>query len=675
MSDAPGNIRRFGRRDNAPAPSVPVSGASGNPGTPASSASTGPRPTTPPVSRVSAPAMAMLDAKSEALRIRTQMREKLFQEILDVVPLKELYGMPVPQARVELSDVSKQLLNRGSYNVDISEQESIIQEIINDILGFGPLESLLERDDIADIMVCGPNKIFIEIGGKLRLTDIRFRNEEQLRNVASRIVQAVGRRVDESSPICDARLKDGSRVAIVIPPIAIDGTCITIRKFKKDKLQLDDLVKFNSITKEGAKLLEIISACRLNVLVSGGTGSGKSLSHDSGLLSYGGTWIRMGDVAIGDVLMAPDGKPAPVCGIYPQGILSAFLVKMADGTDVRCSEDHLWKSRFNGEERIATTGEIRKSLNKGIIVELPYMRSLRQQYHSNSISKVNAGVIENSQLWSKLMNRGNYSDEIVLPGLTAPEWLNVSSVDNDGECEMQCIMVAHPDHLFITDHYIVTHNTTLLNCLTRFIDPEESIITCEDAAELQLQQPNVRRWETKTANLEGVGEIPMAALVKASLRHRPERIIIGEVRGPEAFDLLQAMNTGHDGSAGTVHSNSPREAVSRLESLIAMGGFNLPAAQVREQIVNSIDVIIQASRLRDGSRKITFITELVGMEGDKPQLQDLLKLETMNEGLDGKLETRHVMTGIRPTFWDKARYYGREKELAAVIESSRNNRT
>ena len=445
------------------------------------------RPGAPPPPSGSAPATAFSttasDLRSEAAKVRAEQRERLFREILDVVDLKDLYTMDVLEARDQLGEVSRTLLSKG-YNLEMGEQDMMIVEIINDILGLGPLESLLARDDIADIMVCGPKKIFIEVKGKLILTDIQFRNEEQLRNVASRIVQAVGRRVDESSPICDARLKDGSRVAIVIPPIAIDGTNITIRKFKKDKLKLDDLVKYGSISPEGAKLLEIISACRMNILVSGGTGSGK---------------------------------------------------------------------------------------------------------------------------------------------------------------------------------------TTLLNCLTRFIDPEESIITCEDAAELQLQQPNVRRWETRPANLEGAGEIQMSQLVKAALRHRPERIIIGEVRGPEAFDLLQAMNTGHDGSAGTVHSNSPREAIARVESLIAMGGFNLPASQVREQIVSSIDVVVQSSRLRDGSRKITHITELVRLEGDKPVLQDLMTMETGEEVADGTLETRHIMSGVRPTFWERARYYGREQELMAVM--------
>ena len=311
--------------------------------------------------------------------------------------------------------------------MSISEQEDLLEDICNDVLGYGPLEPLLARDDIADIMVNGANKTYIEVGGKMQLTNVRFRDNAQLMNICQRIVSQVGRRVDEASPICDARLPDGSRVNVIAPPLAIDGAALTIRKFKKDKLTLDQLVRFGSISPEGAEILKIIGRVRCNVLISGGTGSGK---------------------------------------------------------------------------------------------------------------------------------------------------------------------------------------TTLLNCLTNYIDHDERVITCEDAAELQLQQPHVVRLETRPPNLEGQGAITMRDLVKNCLRMRPERIIVGEVRGPEAFDLLQAMNTGHDGSMGTLHANSPREALSRLESMITMGGFSLPARTIREMIVSSIDVIVQAARLRDGSRRITHITEV-----------------------------------------------------------------
>ena len=372
--------------------------------------------------------------------------------------------------------------------LSIAEQEDLLDDICNDVLGFGPLEPLLARDDIADIMVNGPTRCFIEVGGKIQLTNVRFRDASQLMNICQRIVSQVGRRVDESSPICDARLLDGSRVNVIAPPLAIDGAALTIRKFKKDKLTLDQLVKFGSISPAGAEILKIIGRVRCNVVISGGTGSGK---------------------------------------------------------------------------------------------------------------------------------------------------------------------------------------TTLLNCLTNYIDADERIITCEDAAELQLQQPHVVRLETRPANLEGVGQITMRDLVKNCLRMRPERIVVGEVRGPEAFDLLQAMNTGHDGSMGTLHANSPREALSRVESMITMGGYALPMKTIREMMTSSIDVIVQASRLRDGSRRITHITEVLGMEGDVVITQDLFVYELLGEDAQGKIIGRHRSTGIgRPKFWDRARTYGEEARLAAALDIS-----
>jgi pilus assembly protein CpaF len=307
-------------------------------------------------------------------------------------------------------------------------------------------------------------------------------------NICQRIVSQVGHRVDESSPICDARLPDGSRVNVIAPPLSIDGPALTIRKFKKDKLTLDQLVRFGSITPEGAEILKIIGRVRCNVVVSGGTGSGK---------------------------------------------------------------------------------------------------------------------------------------------------------------------------------------TTLLNCLTAYIDHDERIVTCEDAAELQLQQPHVVRLETRPPNIEGTGAVSMRDLVKNCLRMRPERIIVGEVRGAEAFDLLQAMNTGHDGSMGTLHANSPREALGRIESMISVGGVNLPAKTIREMMSGSIDVIVQAARLRDGSRRITHITEVLGMEGDVITTQDLFVFEIKGEDASGKIIGEHRSNGAgRPAFWDRARYYGEEKRLAEALDAS-----
>jgi pilus assembly protein CpaF len=416
-----------------------------------------------------------------------QIKTTIFSALIDTIDLAQLAQLDPDSAREEIRDIVNEIISIKAVVMSIAEQEHLLQDICNDVLGYGPLEPLLARDDIADIMVNGANRVFIEVGGKVQLTNIRFRDNAQLMNICQRIVSQVGRRVDESSPICDARLMDGSRVNVIAPPLSLDGPTLTIRKFKKDKLTLDDLVKFGSIDPAGARVLGVIGRSRCNILISGGTGSGK---------------------------------------------------------------------------------------------------------------------------------------------------------------------------------------TTLLNCLTAYIDAEERVITCEDAAELQLQQPHVVRLETRPPNLEGQGQITMRDLVRNCLRMRPERIIVGEVRGPEAFDLLQAMNTGHDGSMGTLHANSPREAMSRLESMITMGGFQLPTKTIREMIVGSIDVILQAERLRDGSRRITKITEVVGTEGDVVITQDLLTYEISGEDETGRLKGKHVGTGIvRPNFWERARYYNLERELAEALDA------
>ncbi len=412
----------------------------------------------------------------------------IFGALIEAIDLSQLTKMDNESAREEIRDIVNEIVSIKNIVMSIVEQEELLEDICNDVLGYGPLEPLLNRDDISDIMVNGPNRTFIEVNGKIQLTNVRFRDSLQLMNICQRIVSKVGRRVDEASPICDARLMDGSRVNVIAPPLAIDGAALTIRKFKKDKLTLDQLVKFGAISPEGAEILKIIGRVRCNVVISGGTGSGK---------------------------------------------------------------------------------------------------------------------------------------------------------------------------------------TTLLNCLTRYIDDDERIITCEDAAELQLQQAHVVRLETRPPNLEGQGQVTMRELVKNCLRMRPERIIVGEVRGPEVFDLLQAMNTGHDGSMGTIHANSPRECLSRMESMIAMGGFTLPPKTVRETLCSSIDIIIQATRLRDGSRRITHITEVMGMEGEVIITQDLIVYDMSGEDANGKIIGRHKSTGIgRPRFWDRARYYGEEVRLAAALDSA-----
>ncbi|WMT92873.1 CpaF family protein [Pelagibacterium sp. H642] len=419
------------------------------------------------------------------------IKAQLFSALVDTIDVASLSKIAPEKARKEIGAVLSEIAEARKLQLSIGELERLHNEICDDILGYGPLEPLLARDDIADIMVNGKNRIFIEVGGQIEETDISFRDNTQLLNICQRIVSQVGRRVDESSPICDARLPDGSRVNVIAPPLAIDGPSLTIRKFKKDKLTLDQLVRYGSISPEGAEILKIIGRVRCNVIISGGTGSGK---------------------------------------------------------------------------------------------------------------------------------------------------------------------------------------TTLLNSLTKYIDGRERIITCEDSAELQLQQRHVVRLETRPPNLEGQGEITMRDLVRNCLRMRPERIIVGEVRGPEVFDLLQAMNTGHDGSMGTIHANSPRECLKRMEAMIAMGGFTLPPRTVREMIVGSVDVIIQASRLRDGSRRITHITEVLGMEGDVITTQDLLVYDMTGEDVNGDIIGRHRSTGIgRPHFWDRAVYFGEEKRLAAALDTAEDS--
>jgi pilus assembly protein CpaF len=434
----------------------------GNAAAPASQKA--PEPQAPvPQKRLEAAAAA--SAASQARKTTTRERSEayydtksqVFSALIDTIDLSQLSKLAPDSAREEIRDIVNDIIAIKNLAMSIAEQEDLLEDICNDVLGYGPLEPLLARDDIADIMVNGAKQVFIEVNGKVEQTGVRFRDNQQLLNICQRIVSQVGRRVDESSPICDARLPDGSRVNVIAPPLAIDGTALTIRKFKKDKLTLDQLVRFGAITPEGAEILKIIGRVRCNIVISGGTGSGK---------------------------------------------------------------------------------------------------------------------------------------------------------------------------------------TTLLNCLTNYIDRDERVITCEDSAELQLQQPHVVRLETRPPNLEGEGEITMRDLVKNCLRMRPERIIVGEVRGSEVFDLLQAMNTGHDGSMGTIHSNSPRECLNRIEAMISMGGFSLPQKTVREIMVGSIDVIIQAARLRDGSRRITHITEVLGMEGDVIITQDVVLYHIKGEDAERPADRR-----------------------------------
>jgi pilus assembly protein CpaF len=411
---------------------------------------------------------------------------KVMEDMKDALDLSALAKLDHDAAREEISGAVTAIAKYRKFDLADYERERLVRELCDEVLGYGPLEPLLARDDIADIMITG-NTCYIEVAGRVEEYPIRFRDNGHLLNICQRIVSAVGRRVDESSPICDARLPDGSRVNVIVPPLSVDGPSLTIRKFKKEKLTLDKLIAFGSMTPACARVLQIAATCRTNIVISGGTGSGK---------------------------------------------------------------------------------------------------------------------------------------------------------------------------------------TTLLNCLTRYIDTSERIVTCEDACELQLQQKHVVRLETRPANTEGKGEATMRELVKNCLRMRPDRIIVGEVRGPEAFDLLQAMNTGHDGSMGTIHSNTPRECLSRLENMVAMGGFNIPTVAVREQSSSAVGLIVQIKRLRDGSRKVTHVTEVLGMEGEVVTLQDLFKLELKGEDAQGRLIATQKATGVRPAFWEQARYFGLEADLLDALEEA-----
>jgi pilus assembly protein CpaF len=411
-------------------------------------------------------------------------KERIQPKLLSRIDVSAASALPRNELAREISEVVAEIAVEERIQLNSVEQRNLVTKLVNDMIGLGPLEPLLADESITDIMVNGANHVYIERGGKLELTNVRFRDDAHVMNIATRIVSTIGRRVDESSPLCDARLVDGSRVNIIIPPLAIDGPSISIRKFSKKKITLDVMSRQSNLSIAMANVLKIAGRCRLNILISGGTGSGK---------------------------------------------------------------------------------------------------------------------------------------------------------------------------------------TTLLNAISQLIDPGERIVTIEDAAELQLQQPHVVRLETRTANLEGNGEIAMRDLVKNALRMRPDRIILGEVRGPEAMDMLQAMNTGHEGSLGTIHANRPREALTRLENMIGMASINLPSKAVRTQIASALDMIIQVTRMRDGVRRITQIMEVIGMEGDVITTQDLFHYEVEGETPEGKLTGRFISSGLRPHFMPKAAYFGLDKALMETV--------
>ena len=404
-----------------------------------------------------------------------EIKLELHKRLLDSLNLAALEHAAEADLRAEIVSISSEALEEMSIVLNKDDRIGLYQELYDEVMGLGPLEPLLKDDTVNDILVNGPRRIFVERGGKLELTDITFKDEKHLLRIIDKIVSAVGRRVDESNPYVDARLADGSRFNAMVPPVAVDGSLVSIRKFKKDKLGISDLVRFGAFTEEMAAYLQAAVATRLNVIVSGGTGSGK---------------------------------------------------------------------------------------------------------------------------------------------------------------------------------------TTTLNALSSFIDNSERILTIEDTAELQLQQLHVGRMESRPANVEGKGAVTQRDCLRNALRMRPDRIIVGETRGEEVIDMLQAMNTGHDGSMTTIHANSARDGVSRLENMIAMAGIEMPIKAVRAQIAAAVNLIVQASRLQDGSRRMVSITEITGMEGDVISMQEVFRYERLGMQPDGKIIGRFNATGVRSHYADRFKQWG-----------------
>jgi pilus assembly protein CpaF len=417
------------------------------------------------------PRASAIDRSYQDLKLR------IHRELVERIDLDNLAHLDLDRANAELRSVIAQLIDEQAVPLSKRDREVLREEVFNEVHGLGPIEPLLADPEVSDILVNTSRQVYIERFGKLEPTNVIFRDDEHLMQIIDRIVTRVGRRIDESSPMVDARLPDGSRVNAVIPPLALDGPLLSIRRFGATPLLVDDLLRIGSVTEDLVGVLRAMVLCRLNLLISGGTGSGK---------------------------------------------------------------------------------------------------------------------------------------------------------------------------------------TTMLNCLSSFIPDNERVITIEDSAELQLQQPHVGRLETRPVNIEGRGEVSQRDLVRNALRMRPDRIIVGEVRGAECLDMLQAMNTGHDGSISTVHANSPRDSLARLEMMMQMSGFNLPVRAMRQQISLALDAIVHTARMADGSRRVTGISEVVGMEGDTIMLQDLFVFDSDGIGPDGKVQGKIRPTGIRPRFADQIKHSGRD---------------
>jgi pilus assembly protein CpaF len=409
-----------------------------------------------------------------------KIKEQVLPRLLERVDPEAAATLSKDELAEEFRPIITEVLAELKLNLNRREQFALEKVLVDELLGFGPLEELLADPDISDIMVNGPEQTYVEKKGKLTLAPIHFRDEEHLFQIAQRIVNQVGRRVDQTTPLADARLPDGSRVNVIVPPLSLRGTAISIRKFSAKPITLDMLAQWGALNQKMCTALKIAGACRFNIVISGGTGSGK---------------------------------------------------------------------------------------------------------------------------------------------------------------------------------------TTMLNALSKMIDPGERVLTIEDAAELRLQQPHWLPLETRPANLEGQGAITIGDLVKNALRMRPDRIILGEIRGAECFDLLAAMNTGHDGSMCTLHANSPRECLGRMENMILMGDIKIPKEAISKQIAESVDLIVQIKRLRDGSRRVTNITEVIGMEGDVIVTQELFKFEYLSEDADGKIVGEYRSMGLRPYTLEKARSFGFDQPL------------
>ena len=405
----------------------------------------------------------------------SEIKIDLHRALLDNLNLGALETATEADLRAEISSIAQEVLQERSIVLNREDRMTLNQELYDEVKGLGPLETLLKDDTVNDILVNGPHQIFVERNGKLMLSDVTFKDERHLLRIIDKIVSAVGRRVDESNPYVDARLADGSRFNAMVPPVAVDGSLVSIRKFKKDKLGIDDLIRFGAFSEEMAAYLQAAVATRLNVIVSGGTGSGK---------------------------------------------------------------------------------------------------------------------------------------------------------------------------------------TTTLNALSSFIDNAERILTIEDTAELQLQQTHVGRMESRPPNVEGKGEVSPRDCLKNALRMRPDRIIVGETRGEEVIDMLQAMNTGHDGSMTTIHANNPRDAISRLENMVAMAGIEMPLKAVRSQVASAVNLMVQASRLQDGSRRMTSITEITGMEGDVISMQEIFRFQRVGLSPDNKIIGHFTGTGVRSNFSERFRLWG-----------------